>query len=173
MKTLKKTLLVVAAIAAQVIAGAIWNEAPAQTEKNQIGVRLGGYSGINYRRWDMIGNGLGMEFTLMGWAPYHGAMFSGLVEKNIPLGPENFYLYFGGGIFAGNYGYRAYYYYDDFDRRWYIGESRTYVGLEAVIGADYYFRNAPLVAGLDLRPRFFKFIYPYPWDAGINVRYRF
>ena len=85
---------------------------------------------------------------------------------------NGFALYFGGGIFLSSYDYGPYRY--KIDGVWYV-ERRgiPYFGIEGVLGADYYIPNTPVVLGLDLRPRFFNVVYPYLWDAGLNVRYEF
>lgn len=139
-----------------------------KAQSNQLGVRLGNYSGFTFRHFNA--NDVGVEVNLLKWVPYRGASLSVLAEKNWQL-KNGFSLYAGGGLFAGSY--RNAYYYRRKDGFYRYEFSGTYWGLEGVLGGDYKFENAPIMLGLDLRPRFVNFAYPYPWDAGLNVRYVF
>ena len=156
----------------QVFSACINESVAQQTRNNQLGVRLGGYSGFSFRHWNMLKNqNTGFELSLVTWSPYHGSLFSGMIEKNIPLN-HNFYLYAGGGVFWGNYEYRPYYY--KTGDKWYAYQDRSpYFGLVGVIGCDYYIPGIPVTAGVDMKPLFFNVVYPYFWDAGLNIRYRF
>src|SRR5687767_2466730 len=135
MKNFGKTVFAVTIIAAQVLCTT--GNLIAQEENryatinggNQVGLRLGGYSGLSFRHWGA--RNLGYEISLMGWAPYRGMLASVMVEKNIPLN-KGFAFYFGGGGFISNYDYRPYYY--KFDGKWYAVEGGApYFGLEGVI----------------------------------------
>ena len=177
MKTIAKLLLTVIIVITSAFSSVIKAQEAVPQENlnnlnNQVGMRLGGYSGITYRHWGNKNKpNVGFEISLMGWAPYHGALLSAMIEKNMPL-RNNFYLYFGGGAFIGNYEYRPYVY--RIEDRWYVFENGgPYFGIQGVFGCDYYFPNTQLVAGLDITPRFFNIVYPYFWDAGLNIRYRF
>lgn len=172
MKTLRKFCFIVMIIIIQGLGTSVNGIFAQENSPNQIGLRLGGYSGMSYRHWGNKNRpNIGFEISLMGWAPYHGALLSGMIEKNMPI-KNNFYFYFGGGLFFSNYEYRPYYY--KIDDKWYFYEhGGQYFGLEGVVGCDYYITKVPIVVGLDLRPRLFNVIYPYIWDTGLNVRYRF
>ncbi len=146
------------------------NETPAYGAANDIGLRLGGYSGITYRHFWEKNNG--MELSLLGWIPSGGSILSAMWEYRIPL-PNRFSLYAGAGLFAGNAYAHDVYYYQYGDRVYYGTAGQPFVGLEGVLGAEYSIPTTPLSIGLDLRPRMFDFIYPYSWDAGLNIRYHF
>jgi hypothetical protein len=137
-------------------------------QSNQLGIRLGYYSGLTFRH--MNEKEFGVEVNLLKWMPYRGATLSLIGEKNFLL-KQGFSMYAGAGLFVGNY--RNGYYYKRDDKYYRYEFEGTYWGLEGVVGADYKFENAPVMLGLDLRPRFVHLMYPYPWDAGLNVRYVF
>ncbi|HXC05849.1 MAG TPA: hypothetical protein VNZ86_13900, partial [Bacteroidia bacterium] len=72
---------------------------PAQTvTANDVGVRLGGFSGIGFRHFGVRNNGL--EVSLLDWIPGDGAILSGMYERRIPLS-SGFSIYLGGGAFLG------------------------------------------------------------------------
>jgi hypothetical protein len=130
---------------------------------NQLGLRLGGYSGITFRH---IGaSDVGVQIDLL--ENYHGywTLFDAMAEKHIPLN-KGFVFYLGGGAFIG--GYHDPFYDRDVDPYW-----DAALGLQGVLGFDYYFENVPLNLGIDLTPRFSFFHSPSPWDAGISLRYIF
>jgi hypothetical protein len=136
----------------------------AQSENtNQIGIRLGGFSGISFRHFGNQGVGVEADLT----AGYHSdwVMLEVLAEKQIALGDGFTFDFGGGGFFANDHDYP--HNEDPYD--W-----RPTVGIEGMIGFDYYFNDVPLNVGLDLRPRFSLIEEPYwPWDAGISLHYIF
>jgi hypothetical protein len=130
---------------------------------NQVGVRLGGFSGITFRHI-MPGN-IGIQADLL--ANYLGdwTIISVMAEKHIPLG-KAFVLYFGGGGFFG--GNHDPYFDNGYDNSWHPAG-----GLQGVLGVDYYFKSVPINVGIDVTPRF-SFAYDhFPWDAGASLRYIF
>lgn len=132
-------------------------------ETNQLGLRLGGFSGFTFRH---VGSrDVGVQVDLL--ENYHGywALISVMAEKHIPL-KEGFVLYFGGGAFLG--GNHDPYYVHNEDHYW-----APTLGLQGTVGVDYYFHNVPLNLGLDLTPRFSFYYDPFPWDGGISLRYIF
>jgi hypothetical protein len=101
-------------------------------------------------------------------------LLSGLVEKNIALNKEGFFVFVGAGAFLGKYRYNQFYYRPDGAKYLEVTTAGgPYIGIETALGGDYYFKKAPIVLGIDIRPRFFQFVYPYLWDGGINIRYIF
>jgi hypothetical protein len=137
-------------------------------QSDQLGLRLGSYSGFTYRHFNA--KDFGIELNLLKFMPARGTSFSLLGEKNFQLN-RGFSMYAGGGLFFDNY--RGSYSYRRNDKMYHYDFDGTYWGLEGIVGADYRFADAPVILGLDLRPRFISFSNPYPWDAGINVRYVF
>ncbi len=129
---------------------------------NQVGVRFGGYTGFTYRHLNGQNNG----FEILLLETYPGVMVSGLFEKNVPI-DDNFAFFAGAGLFVMSYSERSYRYRLD-GNDYLVKGYGPYAGIEAALGLDYNFSKVPLVIGLDIRPRF-----PYFWDAGLNVRYKF
>ncbi|HXC05177.1 MAG TPA: hypothetical protein VNZ86_10530, partial [Bacteroidia bacterium] len=64
-------------------------------------------------------------------------------------------------------------YYSYGERMYLVNPGGPVFGLEGVAGVDYMIPKAPVSIGVDLRPRFFNFYYPYSWDLGLNIRYHF
>jgi hypothetical protein len=136
---------------------------------DQVGLRMGAYSGITYRHFGE--KPLGFEASIMNWLPEGGAILSALLEKNIPI-RNNFVFYYGVGLFAGNY-YSPYYPMDYMLYDGYYTYRRSVsAGVEGMVDLEYLIPKTPLVVGLDLRPRILFLNYPFPWDAGLNIRYR-
>ena len=85
---------------------------------------------------------------------------------------NNFTVYGGGGLFIsslrvdGYYPYKNGYYYR-------VVDSGPNWGIEGVGGIEYKFKEAPLIIGVDIRPRIWGVIYPNFWDGGVNLRYVF
>jgi hypothetical protein len=131
---------------------------------NQVGFRLGGFSGVTFRH---INSGsTGVEADLLMNDGIKWGMLSLLYEKHLALG-QGFVFNFGaGGFFAGHY-----------DRQpVYEGNSgmNPTAGVEGVLGFEYYLPDVPIAAGLDLRPRFSLLQQPtWLWDAGLAFRYIF
>jgi hypothetical protein len=140
------------------------------TPQNDVGLRLGVYTGIAFRHFGKKNNGV--ELSLLGWLPGDGAIGSALFEHRVLL-PSNFSLYFGGGGFIGNVYASDIYYYRYGERDYLVNAGNPVYGLEGVFGADYTIPKVPLSFGVDFRPRFFNFYYPYSWDLGFNIRYHF
>jgi hypothetical protein len=130
---------------------------------NQIGLRLGGFSGVTFRH--ITGDNIGIQAVLL--ADYHGdwTIISVMAEKHIPLG-EQFVFYLGAGAFFG--GNHDHYYDRDMDHYW-----NPAIGLQGVLGFDYYFKSVPLNLGIDVTPRF-SFMYDhFPIDGAVSLRYIF
>ena len=129
---------------------------------NQIGLRLGGFSGISFRHLGV--NSFGVEADFLSSYHSNWVILSLLAEKQIPLGEGFTFDFGGGGFFGAHHDY-------PYDEHYDWGPS---VGIEGMIGFDYYFNGIPLNVGLDLRPRFSFVNEPYwPWDAGISLHYIF
>jgi hypothetical protein len=130
---------------------------------SQIGLRLGGFSGLNFKHID--GNNVGLEINLLESYPNNWGLVSGEIEKHFALG-EGFVIYGGGGAYLADHA--AYILHRDDNN---IIVSKFQAGFEGVIGVDYYIPNVPVNVGFDIRPRIWYLVYPYPWDAGITIRY--
>jgi hypothetical protein len=131
-------------------------------ETNQVGLRLGGFSGFQFKH--INDNNLGFELNLLGNRPSDWGLFSGEIEKHFPIG-QGFVLFVGGGAYVAS---RSEYFRDEP-----LIVTTTQAGFEGVAGIDFYIPNTPLNLGFDIRPRFGYLIYAYPWDAGVTLRYVF
>ena len=129
---------------------------------NQLGLRIGGFSGFNFRH--ITDNNFGIDISIMGNVPHDWTLFSLLAEKHFPLN-QGFVIYAGAG------GYFAYSY--DFIHKENLVAVQAQLGLEGIIGLDYYIPNTPINIGDDLLPRFYFLVFPYPWDGGLSFRYIF
>ncbi len=130
---------------------------------NQFGLRLGGFSGIEFRH--VNNNTVGIRLDLLENYSFDQTLFSAMVEKHFPL-QHSFVLYVGGGVFLGgdhdpNYDHHN-------DPYW-----NPLIGIKGEVGVDYYFTEVPINIGLDLTPRFSLADVRVPWDAAFSVRYIF
>ncbi|MEO5674144.1 MAG: hypothetical protein ABIQ74_05815 [Chitinophagales bacterium] len=129
---------------------------------SQMGLRLGGFSGIEFRH--ITSHNIGLRGNLLSNYHLDGTIISGMVEKHIPV-KEGFVFYLGGGLFASGWHDR---FYDKNDHYW-----DASIGLQGVVGIDYYFEGIPINLGADLTPRFTYADHPLPWDAALTIRYIF
>ena len=140
----------------------VFHTSAQSSSTDQIGLRLGGFSGFNFRH--ITESNFGIDISILGNVPHDWTLVSLLAEKHFPLG-QNFVFYGGiGGYFS--------YAFDYHDKK-HLFEAHSQVGLEGIIGLDYYIANTPINIGIDIRPRFNYLVYRYPWDGGITFRYVF
>jgi hypothetical protein len=140
------------------------------SQSQQFGVRLGDLSGLSYRYVNPKNNGI--EINLQKWLPYwQGTVVSVLGEKTWDL-KKSFSVYAGGGLFISTFGMHHYSIYEN-GYYYRYGNSSPNWGIEGVGGIQYQFKKAPLIMGVDVRPRFWGIYNPYFWDGGLNVRYTF
>ncbi len=158
MKNIKSKFIIFCFI---LLAGIQYSNAQSSTT-DQIGLRLGGFSGIDFRH--ITASNFGVAINVMGNMPHNWTLFSVLAEKHFPLG-QQFVLYAGAG------GYFSYAF--DYKEKTHLLTVNSQLGLEGIVGVDYYIINTPFNIGLDIRPRFYYLVFPYPWDAGIAFRYIF
>lgn len=131
---------------------------------NQLGIRLGSFTGITFRH--INSRSTGFEADLLMNDGIEWGMVSVLFEKHLSLGQGFVFNFGGGGFFAGNYNHR------------YGNDNGVALnpaaGLETVLGFEYYLPDVPLSAGVDMRPRFSVVSDPlWVWDAGIVIHYIF
>lgn len=148
----------------------------AQSYKNALGLRLGSPFGITWKHlftekhgFEGIAGSRGRSLEIIGLYEYHI-----YPAKRAP----EFDLYFGGGAHVGFYGG-----YDGrYDGRKGYWKGRPYwatedpyvgVGLDAIIGCSYTFKNAPVNLGIDYKPAFGFLTYQgfLRGDAAISVRF--
>lgn len=152
------------------------NAATAQDYKTGIGIRLGGLtSGITVRGFTNSSS------AIEGLASFghHSFILTGLYEKFKPVAnAEGLFWLYGGGAHAGFFRYgSSYYIYKDRGRHLYVkheGENASVFGLDLILGLDYKFRNAPVNAGLDIKPfvDFFDGAQGY-FDGALSLRFVF
>ncbi len=168
-----KNIAIPALLALMVIALA--PQATAQNYKNALGVRVGSPFGITYKHLFNERSGLEMIFGARG----RSGEVIGLYEYHIypaKKAPE-FDLYFGGGAHVGFYGSRV----RGRDRGpfwggnpyWARDEAYFGVGLDAIVGCSYTFKNAPVNLGIDYKPAFsaLRYIGFIRGDLAISVRF--
>lgn len=131
---------------------------------NQLGIRLGSFTGVTYRHINAASTGVEADLLMNDGIEW--GMISLLYEKHLNLGQAFVFNFGGGGFFAGNYNHS--YTHDN-------GVSlNPAAGLETMLGFEYYLPDVPLAAGVDLRPRFSVIDGPYwVWDAGLVIHYIF
>lgn len=156
-----------------------------ETYKHGLGLRVGSSYGLTYKTF--FKNQLAFEGILStryygkyngnnGWGNNNynyryyrsGGVLTGLLEYHIPISklPE-LSIYFGGGIhlaFWQGRNYDPYYY-----------ENRTYLflGLDAIIGAEYVFKEVPIALAIDIKPSFHFSPHDNFWpdEAALSVRF--
>ena len=156
MKTIKNIRILITILLMPVLSFAQSNST------NQLGLRLGGFSGVNFQH--ITESNFAIDVSVMGNVPHDWTLFSLLAEKHFPLG-DGFVIYAGAG------GYFAYSF--DYHHKENFVAVHAQPGLEGIIGLDYYIANSPFNIGIDIRPRFYFLVFPYPWDGGLSFRYIF
>jgi len=126
----------------------------AQDYEQAIGVRAGYSGGISYRRF--INAWYGGEVI----AQYNrnGFQLNGLLEyQQAPFRESRLYLFYGGGLHAGNW------------------DGQFAFGLTGIAGMEYIIRDLPLSVSLDWKPMFniFKVTALDPFDFAFSLRYTF
>lgn len=150
-------------------------DASAQAYRNALGFRLGSPFGITYKHLFNEHSGLEMIFAARG----RSGEIIGLYEYHIypaKKAPE-FDLYFGGGAHVGFYGARV----KGKDKGLFYGgnpywardEAYVGVGLDAIVGCSYTFKNAPVNLGIDYKPAFMvnHYVGYLRGDLAISVRF--
>ncbi|MBN1187725.1 MAG: hypothetical protein JXB49_35955 [Bacteroidales bacterium] len=131
-----------------------------------VGVRLGPSAGItakyslsSYTYIDGI-----LHFR------WHGASITGLYEIHAPAFDVNdLFWYYGGGAHAGYWEETHNHpFYHDF-------ESHALIGVDGIIGLEYYIRDIPFTIGLDYKPslNFFDYFGFFYDELGVTIRYVF
>lgn len=159
-----------------------YNKQPAaaviQTDyKDAFGIRFGSTSGITYKHKFNSYNA--ME-VLLGTYP-HAIGVTGLYERYLPTSINGLSLYLGAGahVARGYYSYWGYTYNPDNDQYYYYTRSFHYgpvIGIDAIGGAEYKFKDVPVALSLDLKPyaEFYRGKGPYKrLDPGLGVKFTF
>jgi len=132
---------------------------------NGIGLRGGIFNGLTFKHFIDKENALEGIVT----SRWEGVGFTGLYEiHNTAFDTENLFWYYGGGahisFWNGNNS-------DIFDENRYY----TLIGLDGIIGIEYYFKEAPINVGIDWKPCFniIGTMGFWPDGGAISVRYIF
>jgi hypothetical protein len=143
----------------------------AQNYKTGVGIRFGGLTnGLSIKHF--TAPTIALEGLLS--TANNGFFFTGLYEKHAAVGNDPaLRLVYGIGGHLGFFNEDGYYYYSK--KKYYNrGVRVSIVGLDAIVGLEYKFKNAPLSMGIDVKP----FIdlnngsYIYA-DGGVSLRYVF
>ncbi len=151
----------IALLAAMILVPVLMNAQPYQ---HAAGVRVGFSWGITYKGFFTY------KMTAVEVDAYynpHGLNVSALyVWHREPFRNSRWLVYFGGGIFGGNW--KMDYTSED-------DEVLISAGITGIAGIEYSLRDLPLVFGLDWKPQLMaweKFDYEL-LDFGVTIRYRF
>ncbi len=148
----------------------------AQDYRAGAGIRLGGFtSGISFKGF--VSNYGAIE-GIAGFGR-RSMVTTLLYEHHIPVVPApGLNLYLGGGGHVGFFGDNGtYLIYKYRGEKIYVvedGRSAVVPGVDFIFGAEYKFRNIPIVVGMDLKPfiDFYDGLSGYP-DAALNARFVF
>lgn len=117
----------------------------AQDYKTGLGIRLGITPGFSAKHFIDETTAIEGLFT----SRYHGAIFTALYEKQFRvLEEEGISVFFGGGAHLGRWrGSDIHPWFKD-DKNHHV------VGLDAIIGFEYFFKPMPMSVSLDWKPEF-------------------
>lgn len=134
-----------------------------------IGLRGGAASGITIKHF--ISNDAAIEGIISSSFRYRGTLITVLYEKHAQaFNTRGLLWYYGLGGHVGFYD--GYYYYRNRGSRRDDGNVFG-VGVDGIIGLEYYLRDIPFTVGADLKPYFNLPRGGGFWDAALNVRYVF
>lgn len=153
--------------------------AKAQQYNRSAGIRLGGTSGITYKKF--IVDEQAVEFLLSG--RNNGIQATAMYVYHTPMEisfNENFYFYYG---FGGHVGMEQFDEYEkqivsrDPDSFFFRNEDYFTMGVDAMAGVEYRLFSVPITFSIDVKP-YFNFIglrYTKAdfWDTSITVKYIF
>jgi hypothetical protein len=145
--------------------------ATAQNYRTSIGIRFGGLTnGLTVKHFTRPN--IAIEGILS--TAYHGTLITGLYEKQATINNDAaLKLVYGIGGHLGFFNNGGYYNYHK-NRYYNTGVRVTIIGVDAIVGFEYKFKNAPITAGIDLKPfiDFSSGLYVYV-DGGVSIRYAF
>ena len=131
-----------------------------------VGVRLGPSAGIT-AKYSLSDYGYLDGILHFRW---HGMQLTGLYEIHAPAFDVNdLYWFYGGGAHLGFWDEpHNHPFYDDYD-------SHALIGIDGIIGMEYYIRDIPFTIGLDYKPslNFFDYFGFFADELGITLRYVF
>jgi hypothetical protein len=137
----------------------------AQDYNTGIGLRAGYYNGLTIKHFIRTNTALEGIFT----SRWRGLRVTGLYEKEYSIAnADGLNWYFGGGAHIGFWN-------GDYVNWGETGSQYTVVGLDAILGLEYNFREVPLNLSLDWKPAFNFVGYSGAWADGgaLSIRYIF
>lgn len=140
----------------------------AQGRDHALGVRLGPYLGVTYQNYMSDEAVLELIFA----SRWKGVSFTGLYEiHKDSFDIEGLQWYYGGG------GHIGFYSYHNNGRYWNDGDSgsMTVIGVDGILGIEYFIGGAPIQLSLDWKPAFSLVGYTgFEGDNGaLSVRFTF
>ena len=139
--------------------------AHAQNYNTLVGLRAGLFSGVSLRHF--ISPEKAVHGILSG--RWRGLSFVGLIELQKPTTTENLSWFIGFGAHAGFF--NRLYYYPNNSVGYYDGLVNT-IGIDAIAGLEYRFKDLPVTIMIDVKP-FFDAVNPGGgyFDTGLSVSY--
>jgi hypothetical protein len=142
----------------------------AQPYHNALGIRFGLGSGITFKSF--INSQAAIEGIASFQFDFKGYTLTGLYEIHNykALKAANLALVYG---FGAHIGYYDGAYYKKRNKILYLEQTAT-VGIDAILGIDYFIVGSPINFSMDIKP-FFDFVNPgfRFWDGAVSIRYVF
>ncbi len=118
------------------------NRADAQNYNSAIGVRVGSYTGVNFKTFLSANNAVDLNLSVRDKNDYKRIFFTGLYEVHNSIGgAPGLKWYYGAGGTLGSWRYKK-------------DNGQLFLSVDGVLGLDYKLTGAPLNLALDWRPRF-------------------
>lgn len=136
----------------------------AQTYKNAIGVRLGSWTGVNFKTFVAADRALDLNLSFRDRSTVKEIRFTGLYEVHDEI--ENaggLHWYYGAGASIGSWELKP------------TGDDKIFLSADGVLGLDFKFPQAPINLALDWRPRliFVPDTDVNAGDVGLAIRFTF
>lgn len=151
----------------------------AQEYNRSAGVRLGGTSGVTYKKF--LVEEQAVEFLLSG--RNNGVQLTTMYVFHEPMAisfNENFYFYYGVGGHVGSEefsGLNKEFISTDPDVFSYKKEQFLTMGIDAIVGIEYRLLSVPITLSFDIKPYFnyvgLRHLKADFWDSSITVKYIF
>lgn len=137
-----------------------------------IGFRGGLASGLSVKRF--LNDEAALEGILSSSFRYRGTALTVLYEKHASaFSLEGLHWYYGVGGHVGRYWGRDYFVDNTRKRTRYFNDKVLGIGIDGVIGLEYYIGDIPFTIGLDLKPYVNLNGGGGNWDSALIVRYVF
>jgi hypothetical protein len=151
----------------------------AQQYDRSAGLRLGGTSGITYKKF--IVDEQAIEFLLS--SRNNGIQATGIYVYHLPMqvsSDENFYFYYGFGGHVGleqHNGFKKEVISGNPDSFFYKKENYVAMGVDVLAGVEYRLFSVPVTFSIDVKPSFnfigLRYTQAHFWDTSITIKYIF